>query len=61
MKDMIPVNPPKTGEKWDDIFNDVERVIMPGVSIHQTITILTQIRKKKFKKNISSTSLLHVI
>ncbi len=32
MKDLVPDAAPDVGEKWDDIFGDVERVIMPGVS-----------------------------
>jgi histidine decarboxylase len=32
MRPMIDEDAPKHGEAWDDIFNDIERVIMPGVS-----------------------------
>ena len=31
MREMVPENPPMDGEKWENIFNDVETVIMPGV------------------------------
>ena len=29
---LVPSSPPEEPESWDDIFNDVERVIMPGVN-----------------------------
>lgn len=32
MKDLIPSEAPQSGEKWEDIIADVERVVMPGVS-----------------------------
>lgn len=32
MRDLIPSSPPLEGEKWEDIFKDVDRVVMPGVS-----------------------------
>ena len=32
MRDLIPENAPMDGEKWENIFNDVETVIMPGVT-----------------------------
>ena len=32
--EMIPDEAPEEGEPWQDIFKDVERVIMPGVSPH---------------------------
>ena len=31
MREIVPSEAPFKGEKWDDIFSDVERVIMPGV------------------------------
>ena len=31
MRDLVPENAPMEGEKWENIFNDVETVIMPGV------------------------------
>ena len=31
MRKLVPETAPEEGEEWDDIFNDVERVIMPGV------------------------------
>ena len=31
MKQVLPSEAPFEGEKWDDIFQDIERVIMPGV------------------------------
>lgn len=29
---MLPKNPPEKSEKWDDIIQDVERTIMPGIT-----------------------------
>ena len=31
MRPLVPAHAPENGEKWDDIFADVEKVIMPGV------------------------------
>jgi histidine decarboxylase len=31
MRPLLPDSAPMTGEEWEDIFKDVERVIMPGV------------------------------
>lgn len=31
MRDLVADNAPQDGEEWDEIFADVERVIMPGV------------------------------
>ena len=31
MRELIPDCAPETGQDWDDIFHDVERVVMPGV------------------------------
>lgn len=31
MRTLVPEAAPQEGEKWDDIFKDIERVIMPGV------------------------------
>jgi hypothetical protein len=28
---LVPLKPPKEGEKWDDIMKDIEDKIMPGV------------------------------
>ena len=33
MRELLNDTAPKEGEDWDTIFKDVERVIMPGVSI----------------------------
>ena len=33
MRPLIPTHAPEHGERWDDIFADVENVIMPGVCI----------------------------
>lgn len=32
MRNLIPDSAPQTGESWDEIARDIERVIMPGVS-----------------------------
>lgn len=32
LKQLIPDHAPVNGDKWDDIMEDIERVIMPGVS-----------------------------
>lgn len=29
---MLPKTAPETGERWDEIMNDVERAIMPGIT-----------------------------
>ncbi|XP_052821926.1 aromatic-L-amino-acid decarboxylase isoform X2 [Octopus bimaculoides] len=31
MKTLIPAEAPETPDKWENVFNDIERVIMPGV------------------------------
>ena len=36
MRSMIDDEAPICGEQWEDIFKDVERVIMPGVCSLQT-------------------------
>ena len=33
LKDLLPLEAPVKGESWDDIMEDVETKIMPGVSI----------------------------
>lgn len=42
IKELLPETAPDQGESWDQIFQDIERVIMPGVSIK----ILTKISKE---------------
>ena len=32
LRELIPDMAPEVGDKWDDLFKDIERVIMPGVS-----------------------------
>ena len=34
IRNLLPNEAPNVGEKWIDIFNDVERVIMPGVKLN---------------------------
>jgi len=36
LKDLIPQEAPVEGESFDNIFKDIERVIMPGVSTLST-------------------------
>jgi len=31
LRQLFPDHAPEEGEEWDDVFSDVERVIMPGV------------------------------
>ncbi len=31
MKHLVPDSAPETGEDWQEIFRDIERVVMPGV------------------------------
>jgi len=31
LRKLIPDHAPEVGEDWDEVFKDVERVIMPGV------------------------------
>ena len=33
MRAFLPDSAPEYGEDWENIFKDVERVIMPGVSV----------------------------
>ena len=33
IRNLLPSEAPEIGEKWNNIFKDVERVIMPGVCI----------------------------
>lgn len=35
MRTLVPETAPEAGEDWEDIFRDVERVIMPGVNPYQ--------------------------
>jgi hypothetical protein len=32
IRELLPHEAPEQGENWDQIFNDLERVIMPGVN-----------------------------
>lgn len=32
IRELIPDHAPEEGECWDDVFKDIERVIMPGVT-----------------------------
>lgn len=33
MKDLLPESAPTEPEEWETIFNDIEKVIMPGVRV----------------------------
>ena len=35
LHNLVPDSAPLEPESWDDIFQDVERVVMPGVSVNQ--------------------------
>ena len=50
MKALVPETAPDDPEKWEDVFGDVERVIMPGVnSLHDIATyIFTLIHLYRF-------------
>lgn len=32
INDVVPPEAPEDGEPWRDVFNDIEKVVMPGVS-----------------------------
>lgn len=32
MRALVPENPPMDGENWENIFKDVEGIVMPGVN-----------------------------
>jgi histidine decarboxylase len=36
MRKIVPSEAPNIGEKWETIFNDIERVIMPGITHWQS-------------------------
>lgn len=36
MRNLLPEGPPLDGEEWTDIFKDIERVIMPGITHWQS-------------------------
>ena len=40
MKKLVPESAPENGEKWEDIFKDVERVILPGVGLNKSYLVL---------------------
>ena len=37
MRQLIPESAPEKGESWEAIFQDIDRVIMPGVTINLNI------------------------
>ena len=51
---LIPEEAPQDPEKWEDVFNDIERVIMPGVRIRHSddiseLTVLPKVFYLKFE------------
>jgi len=36
LRELIPDEAPRDPESWNDVFRDIERVIMPGVSARST-------------------------
>lgn len=36
MKNLLPESAPNEGEEWNVIFNDIERVVMPGITHWQS-------------------------
>ena len=43
LRQLIPDHVPEKGEDWNDVFKDVERVIMPGVRQRFNIFLFTLI------------------
>jgi len=43
LRELLPKDAPKTGEKWEDIFKDFENKIMPGVIYFMAYIQLKQI------------------
>lgn len=33
MKNLVPESAPENGESWNQIFDDVEKIIMPGIMV----------------------------
>lgn len=55
MKELLPDSAPTEPEDWENIFNDIERVIMPGVSL--CFCLLSQIHSfEMMAKGINFTS-----
>lgn len=40
LKDLLPEEAPKDPENFDEVFKDIERVIMPGVCISWKVALL---------------------
>ena len=53
MRQLVPDTAPQSPEKWEDIFDDIERVIMPGVSKKQQ-------PKKKNKKKTNKKKYIYI-
>ena len=39
LRELVPEEAPRDPEPWNDVFRDIERVIMPGVSTLDSFTI----------------------
>ena len=39
MRDLVPDSAPHNPEPWENIFNDIERVVMPGVRVNQCLCV----------------------
>lgn len=50
MRELLPEAAPTEPEDWESIFNDIEKVIMPGVKYCHPTPLLHSICKKKEKK-----------
>lgn len=46
MRDLVPDSAPEYPEPWDNIFNDIERVVMPGVGLGNLERRLREGRKE---------------
>ena len=46
IRELIPESAPQQGENWDNIFKDVEKVIMPGVCIFKFLYLSVKIWPK---------------
>ena len=58
MRELVPDHAPVEGEAWENIFRDVERVIMPGVGSKLRIHVLRYINN--YDAAVHSNSLFNV-
>ncbi|GFW69551.1 aromatic-L-amino-acid decarboxylase [Trichonephila clavipes] len=40
MRELLPNEAPEKPERWEDVLKDIERVVMPGVSVLKIYVIL---------------------